>query len=674
MDKRSTENAIRKLRDELNAHNYSYYILDSPTVTDAEYDRLMAELVALEVAFPALVTPDSPTQRVGAAPLAAFGTITHTIPMLSLANAIKKEDAIEFDKRVRKDLGLGTDDLVEYTVEPKMDGLAVELTYEHGVFTRGSTRGDGVVGEDVTQNLKTVRSIPLKIPASGGSKHKAPRLIEIRGEVYLPLKNFIKFNAQRERSGEQVFQNPRNAAAGSLRQLDPKITAGRPLDIFCYGIGSVEDAAFKTHFESLEFIRAMGLKVNPHAKVVRGIDKAIAYHEDMEAKRDTLDYELDGVVIKVNSLAEQEKLGVITRSPRWAIAYKFAPKQESTEVLDIIVQVGRTGALTPVAALKPVKLGGVTIERATLHNEDEVLRKDVRPGDTVVVLRAGDVIPEVAYVQIGKRTHKNKPFKMPDRCPECDASTEKIGSIHYCTGGLSCPAQLKESIAHFVSKRAMDIEGLGGTHVVQFVETGLIKNAADIYTLKKEDLLKIERWAEKSADNLIASIEKSKHTTLTRLIYGLGIKRVGEHLARVLADHFGDLNTLMQASQDELDAIEDIGTDTAMGIVDFFREPHNREVIASLLANGVIYEKKSSAGKTGGLAGKVFLFTGTLKDFTRDEAKNIVESLGATCAASANKKVSYVVAGSDAGGKLDKAEKLGLAIIDEKEFVRLIKK
>lgn len=660
---------IERLRREINLHNYRYYVLDSPLVTDAEYDRLMKRLAELEALHPGLVTPDSPTQRVGAEPLESFGTIKHTMPMLSLANALAKEEAVDFDARVKRLLGLSPDEKIEYVAEPKMDGLAVELIYEHGVFTKGSTRGDGYTGEDITLNLKTVRSIPLSLQPFGKA---VPALVEVRGEVYLPLDNFKKLNAEREKAGESLFANPRNAAAGSLRQLDPKITAGRPLDIFCYGLGAVEieGVSFKTHFECLEFIKKTGLKVNPFAQIARGIDAVLDYHDEMEKRRAGLNYELDGVVIKVNSLDLQARLGVITRSPRWAVAYKFAPRQESTTVRRITVGVGRTGALTPVAVLEPVEVGGVTIEHATLHNQDEVDRKDVREGDTVIIQRAGDVIPEVVCTVKEKRPCGSRPFKMPDKCPECGSKIEKDGAIHFCTGGLSCPAQLKRTIAHFASKRAMDIEGLGGSHVEQFVDAGLVKDVADIYFLTKDGVSALARWGEKSAQNLVSAIERSKHPALDKLIYALGIHGVGEHTAKVLATEFGNLPALMRADEAALQKIHEIGPETAHSVVDFFTGARNAAVIEKLKKAGVEFKEAKRAEK-GRLSGKVFLFTGTLETLTRDEAKNIVETLGASAANAVSKKVDYVVAGAEPGSKLDKARSLGLKIIDETEFKEL---
>ena len=667
MDESTAKNRIAALREEINLHNYRYYVLDSPSVTDAEYDRLMAELRRLEEAYPGLVTPDSPTQRVGARPLSAFGSVTHTIPMLSLDNALNAAQAVEFDGRVKRLLKLPADVTIEYVAEPKIDGLAIELIYEDGAFVNGSTRGDGVTGEDVTQNLRTIRTIPLRLVS--GSTHNLARL-SVRGEVYLPLENFKRLNKEREAKGEQAFANPRNAAAGSLRQLDPTVTALRPLDIFCYGIGEADGAGFSSHSSTLEFLKAAGLKVNPLVKVVEGIDEALKYHDALAAGRNSLDYDIDGVVIKVNSLELQTRLGAVARSPRWAVAYKFAPSQESTRVVDIKIGVGRTGALTPVAVLAPVQVGGVTIEHATLHNADEVARKDVRVGDTVIIQRAGDVIPEIANVVIEKRPPDSVAFKMPDVCPVCSASVEQVGAIHFCTGALSCPAQLKESIRHFASKRALDIEGLGDKHVDQFVEAGIVKDAADLFLLDKAKLLSLPRWAEKSAENLLAAISKSTHTTLPRLIFGLGIRGVGEQTSRVLAERFGSLDAVATASQDELQSTPDIGQETALSIMDFFKEPHNIAVIDKLKEAGVVFEPTPS--KVGALAGKVFLFTGTLESMTRDEAKDLIEAHGASAAAGVSKKVDYVVAGTEAGSKLEKARKIGLNIIDEEGFKRMV--
>lgn len=664
MKQTGIEKEIEKLREEINFHNYRYYVLDSPVISDAEYDKLLRRLEELENQYPHLVTSDSPTQRVGAKPLEEFGTITHTIPMLSLNNAFSVEETKEFDDRIKRLLKTSHD--IEYVAEPKIDGLAVELVYENGKFVAGSTRGDGYTGEDVTQNLKTIKSIPLRLI----SNPKIPSRLEVRGEVFLPLKAFEKINKERAKNGEPLFANPRNAAAGSLRQLDSKVTASRPLDIFCYGVGVVEGMKFKTHFEILEELKAFGLKPNPLIKKVNGMEAVLNYHREIEENRDGLSYEVDGIVIKVNDLKLQERLGVLTRSPRWALAYKFKPREETTRIKSIEVGVGRTGALTPVAIMEPVEVGGVTIERATLHNQDEVDRKDVRVGDTVIVARAGDVIPEVVMVIKEKRSGKERPFKIPDKCPLCGSKVERVGAIHYCTGGLSCPAQVKETIKHFVSKRAMDIEGLGDKHIEQFVDDGLITDVADLYYLKKDDLLKLERWADKSAENLIDAIENSKRPTLPRLVYALGIRQVGEHMAHVLSEEFGDFESIMKADKEKLLSVHDIGTETAESIYDFFHEPHNIKVIEKLKKAGVAFPQVEKV--SGKLSGKTFLFTGALSSFSRDEAKELVEKHGGKAASGVSKSVDYVVAGAEPGSKYDKAKEMGLNIITEEEFKRLV--
>jgi len=684
MNEKEAIKELEKLREEINYHNHRYYILDSPVISDAEYDRLFKKLQELENNFPHLITPDSPTQRVGAMPLDEFKTIAHTIPMLSLNNANNVEEAREFDERVKR--FLETKEEIEYVAEPKMDGLAIELVYVDGLFTAGSTRGDGYTGEDVTLNLRTVKSIPLRLLNKTVEKVKVegektlplpiPARLEVRGEVFIPIKEFERLNREREERGEPAFANPRNAAAGSIRQLDSKITAMRPLDIYCYGIGALEGAKFKTHWEILHTLKGWGLKVNPFIKICKGIDEVIKYHEDMEEKRDRIPYELDGVVVKVNSLDLQDRLGILTRSPRWAVAYKFKARQETTRVKDIIVGVGRTGALTPVAILEPVEVGGVTVERATLHNQDEVDRKDVRVGDTVVVQRAGDVIPEVVMVIKEKRTGSEKPFRLPEKCPLCGSAVVKEGAIHRCTGGLSCPAQLKEGIRHFAAKRAMNIEGLGDKHIDQFVEKGVIKDVADLYSLKKEDIAELERWADKSAQNLLDQIEKSKDTTLARMIYALGIRQVGEHMAKVLANNFGSLDELMKASYDNLMEIHEIGPETAESIVTFLKEGHNRNVIEKLKRAGVkspltpLFQR----GVRGDLRfkGNQFVLTGTLSGFTRGEAKELIESLGGRITSSVSKNTDYVIAGAEPGSKYDKAVELGIKILNEEEFKDLL--
>src|SRR3990170_612220 len=656
---------IKYLREEINRHNYLYYILDSPEISDAEYDRLMRELEGLEKQFPDLVTPDSPTQRVGAPPLEEFGTLKHTIPMISLQNAFTEEEAIEFDAKVKR--FLHTADDIEYVAEPKIDGLAIELVFEKGLFTAGSTRGDGETGENVTQNLRTVKSIPLRLlkPKSG----HIPERLEVRGEVYMRLSDFNKLNRRREEAGESLFANPRNASAGSIRQLDSNITVSRPLDIFCYGVGIVEGLKLSTHWETLETLKTFGFKVNPLIRKCRNIDEALRYHREIEEKREALDYEIDGVVLKVNSLRLQEELGEVSRSPRWAIAYKFPPRQETTRVVNIEVGVGRTGALTPVAIMEPVNVGGVTVSRATLHNQDEINRKDVRIGDTVVVQRAGDVIPEIVMVVQSKRTLKGTPYLIPDNCPSCGAHVVKEEIVWRCPN-VSCPAQVKESIRHFTSKAGMDIEGLGYKHIEQMVDRELIEDPSGIYSLSISDILKLERFADKSARNIIAAIDKSRETTLPRLIYALGIRDVGEHTAKLLANAFGTLDALKRAKYDDLIKIREIGPEVAKSILAFFAEERNLNLIDKILKGGVTY-KIEKATKGGPLDGKTFVFTGTLKRLSRDEAERVVESLGGRPTSSVSKKTDYVVAGGEAGSKLDKAKELGVKVITEEEFVTL---
>jgi DNA ligase (NAD+) len=659
---------IDYLRKEINRHNYLYYVLDSPEISDAEYDRLVRELEKLEGQFPDLITPDSPTQRVGAPPLEEFGTVRHTIPMLSLQNAFAEDEAVEFDAKVKR--FLHTTKEIEYVAEPKIDGLAIELVYEDGLFKVGSTRGDGVTGEDVTQNLRTVKSIPLKLQYFKEGAKAIPSRLEVRGEVYMKISDFERLNRRREEAGEPLFANPRNAAAGSVRQLDSRITAERSLDIFCYGIGVVEGVKLSAHWETLEILRSLGFKVNPLIRRCHSIREVLEFHREIEEKREKLDYEIDGVVLKVNSIRLQEELGEISRSPRWAIAYKFPPRQETTQIMDIQVGVGRTGALTPVAVMKPVEVGGVTVSRATLHNQDEINRKDVRIGDWIVVQRAGDVIPEVVMVVKSKRTGKERPYVMPERCPSCGAHVVKEEVIWRCPN-VSCPAQVKESIFHFASKGGMDIEGLGYKHIEQMVEKGLIKDAADLYYLSKDDILRLERFAEKSAQNIIDSIEKSRKSTLPRIIYALGIRDVGEHTAKLLANAFGSLDALRDAKYDDLIKMREIGPEVAKSILAFFAEERNLKLVDKLMKGGVTYEAvKARMG--GPLEGKTFVFTGALKEFTRDEAERLVESLGGRPTSSVSKKTDYVVAGEEAGTKLDKARELGVRVLTEEEFKRLI--
>lgn len=666
MDIKEVKNKIEKLRKEINYHNYLYYVLDQPKITDTEYDRLLGELEKLEEQFPQLITPDSPTQRVGAPPLDKFQEVAHKIPMLSLGNAFTEEEVIEFDKRVKRFLGSPMD--IEYVVEPKIDGLGISLIYENGIFTKGATRGDGITGEDVTINLKTIKSIPLRLLEN---KEKAPHTIEIRGEVYMKIKEFEKLNKERQKSDESLFANPRNAAAGSLRQLDSKITASRPLDIFCYGVGELNGKTFSTHWETLQAFKAWGLKVNPLIEKVKNIDGVIKFHRHIMEKRGRLGYEIDGIVMKVNRLDLQKKLGAISRSPRWALAYKFPAAQKTTKILEIIAQVGRTGAITPVAIMEPIEVGGVTVTRSTLHNQDEIDKLDVRIGDTVVIQRAGDVIPEVVGVVKEKRTGKEKKYRLPDKCPACGSEVYRPEdeAVARCIG-MSCPAQLKETIIHFASRNAMNIEGLGTKHIEQMVDKGLIKNAADLYYFGKGDILKLERMADKSTSNIIGAIEKSKSTTLQRFIYGLGIRHVGEHIAKVLAEEFGSIEKLIEADINRLSEIREIGPEIADSISRFFSLEKNLEVIKKLKKAGIAYTRPTGV-KSKKLLGKTFVFTGTLEGFTREEAEGLVEELGGRAISGVTKNTDFVVAGTEPGSKATKAMELGVKIITEEEFKKL---
>jgi DNA ligase (NAD+) len=656
---------LEKLREEIEYHNYRYYILDQPEISDAQYDRLMRELEKLEEQYPEFRSPNSPTQRVGATPLEAFEIVRHTLPMLSLANAFDETEARDFDKRVKKFLGSSAD--VVYVAEPKLDGLAVELVYERGQFVVGSTRGDGVNGENITQNLRTIKTIPLQLIRR---EVPVPGRLEVRGEVIIQLKKFKELNRKREEMGEPLFANPRNAAAGSVRQLDSKITAERPLEIYCYGLGEVTGRTFKTHSEILQTFPKWGLRTNPYIQRCKNIDEVLEYYHKMNEKRESLPYEIDGIVTKVDRLDLQTRLGEIARSPRWALAFKFQPKQETTRILDIIVQVGRTGAITPVAVMEPVKVGGVEVSRATLHNQDEIDKKDVRVGDTVVIQRAGDVIPEVVQVITSKRKGTEKKFRMPSKCPVCEAEVIKEEAIHRCIG-LDCPAQLKGRIKHFASKRAMDIDGLGVKLIDQLVDKGLVKDVADVYYINKQKLIELERMADKSAQNIIDAIEKSKTKPLSKFLYALGIRHVGETTAEDLACHFPRLDDLFRLSEEDLMEVEGIGPEVAASVHQFFRDRKNRESIELLKRAGVkvIEPKVKEKGK---LVGKTFLFTGALKTFGRDEARNLVESSGGMTTSSISKKVDYVVFGEDPGSKFDKAKELGIKTLTEEEFKKLI--
>ncbi|HEY5133009.1 MAG TPA: NAD-dependent DNA ligase LigA [Candidatus Krumholzibacteriaceae bacterium] len=665
MIRNGAEKRIRRLRDEIARHDYLYYALDKPEISDAEYDRLHKELEALEAEFPELVTSDSPTQRVGAAPRDDLPNVRHVKPMLSLESVMNLDDAREFDRRMKK--GLGSDD-VTYTVEPKFDGLSIELIYEDGVLARGATRGDGTVGEDVTPNIRTIRTIPLRLRAD-----RPPRSVAIRGEAIMPLAEFRNLNRWITERELPAFANPRNAAAGSLRQLDSRVTAQRPLSFYAYEIIEIAGAEPPdTHSHELEILSKWGLRVDPHKKICRTIEEAIAFHADLAARRDGLPFEIDGVVIQLDSKVDREILGIRTRSPRWAIALKFEPRKEVTIVEDIVVQVGRTGKLTPVALLRPVDVSGVTVSRATLHNAGEVAKKDIRVGDTVRIERAGDVIPAVVERIPKKGERRKRPFAMPAACPVCGSEVAEEGAYHFCTGGLSCPAQLKRGIEHFASKGALDIEGLGTKTVAAMVDKGLVASVAGIYRLDEKALLELEGFADKSAANLLAAIESSKKVALDRFLYALGIRNVGEHVATVLADHYGTLDAVMSATGDDLQTVHEIGPEVAQSVSSFFAEKRTRTLVAELRSLGLeIAEARRAAGPRA-LAGKTFVFTGTLEGLSREEAERLVQSLGGRAASSVSKKTSYVVAGAEAGSKLAKAEKLGVKIISEKEFKKLV--
>ncbi len=665
----STRTKIDDLRSELNDHNYRYYVLDDPVISDAEYDRLLRELQSLEDTHPELITDDSPTQRVGALPLEGFGNIEHRIPMQSLANAMDSDELLAFhDRLIRR---LGKEQAIEYIAEPKLDGLAVELVYENGQFVNGSTRGDGTTGEDITQNLKTIRAIPLALRVETQS---APALLEVRGEVFISKDDFKKLNKQQEENDKPVFANPRNAAAGSLRQLDSGITATRPLSIFCYQAGVVEGTTFETHSEFLAALQNWGCPVNPEIKILNGIEEAITFHSNLESHRNSLPYEIDGSVIKVNNYALREELGVRSRSPRWAIAGKFKAQQETTVIEDIVLSVGRTGAVTPVAKLQPVKVGGVVVSNVTLHNQDEIDRKDIRVGDTVLIQRAGDVIPQVVKVIKEKRPSNTSPFKMTNTCPECDHDVYRPEDevVARCQN-LSCPAQVKRRIEHFVSKNAMDIDGVGEKLIDQLVEKNLVKSVDDLYHLTLDQLSELERMAEKSAKNTISAIDNSKSTTFHRFVHALGIRNVGEHVAKVLEKSFtGNIEIFMKTNAEVLEDIDEVGPIVAETIVKFWADETNINIVNNCFKLGISLELVKNETEQI-FMGKTFVFTGSLQSITRKEGKEIIEARGGRAAGSVSAKTDYIVAGENAGSKLKKAEKLGIPVLTESEFMDLIK-
>lgn len=658
---------VLQLREQVNYHNHRYYVLDDPEVSDASYDRLFDELLALERKYPSLVTLDSPTQRVGATPLDEFQSVRHGLPMLSLNKAATEVEFLDFHRRVLE-LSKADEKEIQYTVEPKFDGLAVEIVYREGAFALGSTRGDGVVGEDVSLNLRTIKSLPLKL--MGGPP---PTLIEVRGEVIMNREDFERLNRERERAEEPLFANPRNAAAGSVRQLDPRVTTRRPLNIFAYGTGRVEGKALNNHWETLLYLKTLGFKIGDHVQLCETVDQVKGYYDKLLELRDDLPYEADGIVIKVNDFRQQEKLGELSRSPRWAVAWKFPAQEEETRVKDIVVGVGRTGALTPVALLEPVRVAGVKVSRATLHNEDEVRKKDVRIGDTVVIRRAGDVIPEVVKVVASKRRGEEREFRMPGNCPVCGSRAERPPgeAIHRCTG-IACPAQIKENLAHFASKGAMGIDGIGRKYLEQMVDKKIIQDPADLYFLKKEDLMKMDRMGDKLAENMLAAVDKSRNPDLTHLIFALGIRNVGYHTAGVLAKNFKAIDNLAKQDTEDLTRVHEIGPIVAQSIYNFFRNPRNLRVIEKLKEGGVTFPVEESEARERPFEAKTFVLTGAMESLTREEARKILENMGGRVSSSVSKKTDFVIVGKHPGSKYENALRLGIKTLSEEDFKKVV--
>jgi len=661
------ERRIEELREEIRRHDYLYYVLAQPEITDREYDMLMRELQELERRRPELVTPDSPTQRVGGQPIEGFQPVSHEIPMLSIANAYSREEVREFDQRVRRGLG---GQAVRYVVELKIDGVALSLLYENGVLVRGATRGDGHTGDDVTANVRTIRSIPLRLHEKGG----VPERAEVRGEAYMTHEELTRLNREREQRGEPLFANPRNATAGTLKLLDPKIVAERRIRFFAYDVGVYTSGGLNSHWETLEKLKALGLPVNPHRKLCESIDEAIEFCDHWEEERHALEYEIDGMVIKVDSWEQRRVLGATSKSPRWVIAYKFAAEEAVTRLLDVQVQVGKTGTLTPVAILDPVQLSGTTVSRASLHNFDEIERKDIRIGDCVAVQKAGEIIPQVIRALPDRRTGDEKPIPVPTECPVCGAPVRRIESEVYirCTN-LACPAQRKERIRYFASRGAMDIEGLGSVLVDQLVDKGLVRDVADLYRLRVEDLAALERMGEKSAQNVVNAIEESKSRGLARLLTGLGILHVGSHAAEILARHFGAMDALMQASVEDLEAIPEIGPTTAQSVWEFLHDERNQDIIRRLREAGVKMTEEVETATEQPLAGKTVVVTGTLRGYSRQEIQDLIKRLGGKASSSVSGKTSFVLVGESPGSKLQKAQQLGVPFVTEEEFERIVR-